>query len=535
LTTTRDDLPRLSLADAVREAYARGEEDESLEPIVRLDSAGRPVGRLGPGDSLIFYDIRGEREVEITRSLVDPAFDAFPVRGDLDLSFVTMIEYDPSLPVRVAFPPDGRLKNTLVEALSLSGRRVTKIAESEKQVHVGYFLNGKREEVFPGEDRVVVPSPECASYADKPEMSAAEVGRAVGTALADSFRDVIIANLANVDVVGHSEAKAAVLAAVECVDRVLGEVAAEARARGVTLVVTADHGTVEDWLYPDGQVNTGHTQSPVPLILADFSSSVREGVGLREGGELADVAPTVLAWLGLPVPPEMTGRSLLAAPPPKRSGRARLLLLILDGWGFRSDSYGNLIAEARTPNFDRLWARSPHTTLQASGEAVGMPSGTVGNSEAGHLHLGAGRRVWLDRVRIDRALADGGFFRNDAFLWAMDRARRGGRALHLMGIVSFYSSHGSLNHLLALLEMARRRGLPRVFIHSFIGRRGERAESGAAYIQKVEDRCRELSLGQVATIMGRFWSLDREGNWDRVEKAYRALVDGLGRPVRPED
>jgi 2,3-bisphosphoglycerate-independent phosphoglycerate mutase len=115
----------------------------------------------------------------------------------------------------------------------------------------------------------------------------------------------------------------------------------------------------------------------------------------------------------------------------------------------------------------------------------------------------------------------------------MDQARKNNKALHLMGIVSFYSSHGTIRHLFALLELAKKRRLPRVFIHSFIGRRGERAESGAAYIQKVEDKCRELSLGRVVTIMGRFWSLDREENWDRVAKAYRAIVYGEGTRVEP--
>ncbi len=531
-----NDPKRMTMAEAVREAFAGGEEDESLNPIVRVDPAGRPVGQPEPGDSLIFYDIRGEREVEITRALIEPDFPHFPVRPDLKLNFVTMIEYDPSLPVRVAFPPDARLKNTLTETLSLAGKRVRKIAESEKQIHISYFMNGKNDDVFPGEDRVVVPSPECASYTDKPEMSASGVGRAIKDALADGSRDVIIANLANVDVVGHSEDKAAVLAAVEAVDKVLGEVEAESRARGVTLMVTADHGTVEDWLYPDGQVNTGHTRSPVPFILVDHRPSPGSGPCLRPEGELTDVAPTLLGWLGIPVPAEMTGRSLLAgqAGGAGRTGQERVLLLILDGWGTRTESYGNMILEARTPNFDRLWASCPRSLLQASGEAVGMPAKTVGNSEAGHLHLGAGRRVWLDRVKIDRAVADGEFFRNEVFRWAMDRAKTPGRALHLMGIVSFYSSHGSINHLFALLEMARREGLSRVFVHSFIGRRGERAESGAAYIQKVEDRCRELGLGQVATIMGRFWSLDREENWDRVGRAYGAIVRGEGTAVCPE-
>jgi len=528
-----NDIRRMSLADAIRAAYKLGQEDESLEPIVRVDAAGRPVGRPQRGDSLIFYDIRGEREVEISRSLIEDAFPHFPVKPGLGLNFVTMIDYDPSLPVRVAFPPEQRLKNTLTETLSLAGKRVLKVAESEKQVHITYFMNGKRDEVFPGEERVIVPSPDCASYTDRPEMSARRVGEVVRNALGDASRDIVIANLANVDVVGHSENKAAVIAAVETVDAVLGDIAAEAQARGVTLIVTADHGTVEEWLYPDGQVNTGHTQSQVPFILADFSRGSALTANLRGEGELADVAPTILEWLGLSVPPEMTGRSLLLNGPAARPAKPRILLLILDGWGKRDDPYGNLIIESRTPNFDRLWDFYPRTLLKASGEAVGMPAKTVGNSEAGHLHLGSGRRVWLDRVRIDRAVESGDFFRNEAFVWAMDQARKNNKALHLMGIISFYSSHGTIRHLFALLELAKKMGLSKVFIHCFIGRRGERAESGAAYVQKVEDKCRELCLGQVVTIMGRFWSLDREGNWDRVAKAYRAIVDGEGTRVEP--
>ena len=530
---TQDIELRSSLSDAVRAAYASGEEDESLEPIVRVASDGSPFGRPRDGDSLVFYDIRGEREVEITRSLVEPGFPYFRVKPNFRLNFVTMIEYDSSLPVRVAFPPEHRLTQTLVETLSRAGKRVLKVAESEKQVHIGYFLNGKREEVFPGEERVIIPSPECSSYAEVPEMSARRVGREVRAALRNPGREVIIANLANVDVVGHSEDPAAVTNAVETVDAVLGEVAAEAEAQGVTLVVTADHGTVEDWLYPDGQVNTGHTASPVPFILADFAASAPVEPKLRVEGELADAAPTILDCLGLETPREMTGRSLLEGGRAGLPAAPRILLLILDGWGMRPERRGNMIAQSRTPHFDRLWNAYPRALLQASGEAVGMPAGTVGNSEAGHLHLGAGRRVWLDRVRIDRAVADGEFFRNEAFLWAVDQARRNGGALHLMGIVSFYSSHGSLNHLFALLDLARRQGLDRVFVHAFIGRRGERAESGAAYIDKVEEKCRSFGLGGVATIMGRHWSLDREENWSRVEKAYRAIVYGEGRRVRP--
>ncbi|MCJ7680942.1 MAG: phosphoglycerate mutase (2,3-diphosphoglycerate-independent), partial [Candidatus Aminicenantes bacterium] len=245
---------------------------------------------------------------------------------------------------------------------------------------------------------------------------------------------------------------------------------------------------------------------------------------------LPDVAPTILELLGVKKPEEMTGRSLLVRPPTGGEKR-RICLLILDGWGIGEENEGNMICKAGSPHFDKQWRDFPHLQLRASGEAVGMPEGTVGNSEAGHLHIGAGRRILLDRVKIDRAIADGSFYRNPAFTRIMDKALAEDRALHLLGIVSFYSSHGTLDHLFALLRMAAERGLKKVFIHSLIGRRGERPESGSIYVSKVEDRCRELGLGQVVTVMGRYWALDREENWDLVEKAYRALVFGEGTPA----
>jgi len=243
------------------------------------------------------------------------------------------------------------------------------------------------------------------------------------------------------------------------------------------------------------------------------------------------VAPTVLSLMGLKKPAEMTGRSLIAGRSRPAEKRKNIVLIILDGWGMRESATGNLIAQARTPRFDALWKGFPHARLQAAGEAVGMPAGTVGNSEAGHLHLGAGRRVLLDRVRIDKAIRDRSFFQNEAFLQAMDEARRKKRSLHLMGIVSHYSSHGTIDHLFALLELAGKAGLKDVFIHGFIGRRGEKPESGAVYVEKVEETCRKLGVGQVVTVIGRYWSLDREDNWDRIKKAYRALVLGEGTKI----
>jgi 2,3-bisphosphoglycerate-independent phosphoglycerate mutase len=514
-----------SLADAVRRAYAAGQEDETLEPIVRVDANGRAEGRIGPGDGVIFYDVRGEREVTLTRAFTDPGFSLFPVEP-IDPDFVTLIEYAPRLKVRVAFPPETRLGNTLTEVMGKAGFRVFKIAESEKATHVGFFFNGKTDAVYPGEERTIVPSPRVEKYSEKPEMNAAAVVENIVRVLSEDGPRFVLANLANVDEVGHLEDREAVLRAVKAVDGALAAVLEAARREEATVALTSDHGTVEQWLYPDGTVDTGHTKNPVPFVLIDFAAGSPGEYELGASGGLADVAPTILDLVGVARPEEMTGRSLIRRKPRTWSPRRNVLLLILDGWGHREDTYGNMITEAGAPTFERLWSRYPRSFLAASGEAVGMPDGTVGNSEAGHLHLGAGRRVYLDRVRIDRAVADGSFFRNEVLVRAMERAASSGRPLHFMGIVSFYSSHGTIRHLFALMKMAQRLGVSRVYVHSFIGRRNDMPETGAAYLDKIEALAGELGLGRVVTVMGRYWSLARESTPERVEKAYRVLTEG---------
>lgn len=518
---------RYPMAEAVRAAYRAGQEDESLEPLVRVDGNGQPVGSIQDGDYVIFYDIRGEREVELTSAFVDPDFDHF-ARPPMDVGFATMIEYHPDLDVQVAFPPLSRLSDTLGEVVSRAGLRQVKVVESEKAVHLGYFLNGKNQDLLPGEKRIVIPSPRPDTHADMPPaMKAAEVAEATIQALGDPNNALVVVNLCNVDVIGHIENPEAIRVAVETVDAQAGRIVEAARAAGVTALVTADHGTVERWYYPDGAIDTGHTDNPVPLILVDPLLGAE--ASLHDQGALTDVAPTALQLLGLTQPAAMTGRSLIASPLP--GGKRRVLLLILDGWGIGDGSRGDLIAQAHTPVMDGLRADWPQTRLAASGAAVGMPPGTVGNSEAGHLHMGAGRVVPADRVRINQALADGSFYENEAFVWAMQGAKQRGTRLHLLGIISFYSSHGSVDHLLALMEAARRQGAPEVYVHGMLGRRGERPESGALYVEQVEREAERLGLGRVATIIGRFWSLDREGRWDRIEKTYRMLVEGQGQPV----
>jgi 2,3-bisphosphoglycerate-independent phosphoglycerate mutase len=514
------------MAEAVRAAYRAGEDDETMEPMVLVDQQGKPIGRFQDGDYVVFYDLRGEREIELTSCFTDPDFPHFPRRA-MRTSFVTMIEFDPNLDVQVAFPPSGPVEDTLPQVVADHGLRQAKIVETEKSVHLTYYLNGKNEDVLPGEDRFIPPSPHVLDYSTIPELSAPAVGDAALRAIAETGYRLITINFANTDVIGHVENPEAIKKAVHTVDTQIGRVVRAAQQAGVTVCITADHGSAERWFYPDGAIDTGHTDSPVPFILID--SDLRT-VPLRSGGTLIDVAPTVLHLMGLPQPPAMTGVSLIPEGVTIAAPR-RVVLLIADGWGARDETWGNLIAEADTPVMDGLQAEMPTTRLQAAGKAVGMPEGTVGNSEAGHLHIGGGRRFLSDRVRIEEAIADGSFFQNEAFLWAMQGAKRDGTRLHLLGIISFYSSHGSVEHLKALMRLAAAEGVPEVYIHGMLGRRGERPESGAIYVQEVEQEADRLGLAQFVSIIGRFWSLDREQNWDRIEKSYRWLVYGEGTAV----
>jgi len=519
------------MAEAVRAAYRAGEEDEAMEPRVLVNGEGTPLGRIADGDYCIFYDIRGEREIELTQSFTEPGFAHFPI-APIRTHWATMIQYSPKLDVRVAFPPAGAVDETLSETIARAGRRQVKIAESEKAVHVSFFLNGKRADPFPGEDREIIPSPkDVANYDACPEMAAGDVADAAVRILKAGKHDFLFVNFANVDVVGHIENRDAILKAVATVDAEAGRVVDAAREAGVTVLVTADHGTVEKWYYPEGAVDTGHTNSPVPFVLIDRAVEGRKDNLVRKGGALTDVAPTVLELMGLEKPAAMTGRCLLLKPCPKAE-RRRVLVILLDGWGVGDGGKGDLIRAARTPRMDEFRARYPSTVLAASGTAVGMPDGTVGNSECGHLHLGSGRVISTDRVRIEQAIQDGSFRRNEAFRWAMEGAKRDATRLHLVGIISFYSSHGSVEHLLELVRMAHDIGVREVYIHGMLGRRGERPESGAVYTETVEQECARLGTGRFVTLIGRFWSLDREENWDRIEKTYRALVEGRGEPVR---
>ena len=205
-----------------------------------------------------------------------------------------------------------------------------------------------------------------------------------------------------------------------------------------------------------------------------------------------------------------------------------LMLCIMDGFGCRDDVRANAIHTAKTPNLDRLFATCPHTRIGASGMDVGLPDGQMGNSEVGHTNIGAGRVVYQELTRITKAIQDGDFFENDVLKAAMDNAKKPGAALHLYGLLSDGGVHSHNTHLYGLLEMAKREGVENVFIHCFMDGRDTPPASGRDYVKQLMDKCKEIGVGTVATVSGRYYAMDRDNRWDRVEKAYNALVLGEG-------
>lgn len=291
---------------AVEASYADGKTDEFIEPAV-IVRGGAPVGRIAPGDAVIFFNFRADRAREITRALTREAFDAFPRPERLSLHYACMTTYDESFGLPAAFPPQ-TMDRILAGVLAGAGLRNLRIAETEKYAHVTYFFNGGEEKVFPGESRILVPSPSVPTYDRKPEMSAYEVAERAVAEIGSRKHDLMILNFANGDMVGHTGILPAAIQAVEAVDRNLQRVVEKVWEIGGVALVTADHGNAEQMIDPDtGGPHTAHTTNLVPMVLADPGAA---GVRLRPDRALEDVAPTILNLLSVPVPPEMTGTDL---------------------------------------------------------------------------------------------------------------------------------------------------------------------------------------------------------------------------------
>ncbi|MDP3970249.1 MAG: 2,3-bisphosphoglycerate-independent phosphoglycerate mutase [bacterium] len=308
-------------SQAIEHSYQKQIFDEEFEPTV-ITEDGEPVSIVDNDDAVIFFNFRSDRARQLTKTFVLPTFTKFdrPIYYD-NLPFVTMMEYEKNLPVRVAFIPDN-ITNSVSKVVSEAGMAQLHVAETEKYAHVTFFLNGGREEPFPNEDRVMIPSPRVSSYAGIPEMSAMGVRDAVINGITQQKYHYIVANFANADMVGHTGVIEAAKAAIEVLDKCLGDIANVALKYNATMLMTADHGNAEEMYdLQTGEINKEHSTNPVPLLIVGNRWSqvkplwpqvpLNDMSQLQPIGVLSDVAPTVLHLLGLPVPQEMTARSLI--------------------------------------------------------------------------------------------------------------------------------------------------------------------------------------------------------------------------------
>jgi 2,3-bisphosphoglycerate-independent phosphoglycerate mutase len=292
---------------AIRKSYEHGITDEFVEPIVVTREDGEPVATIQDGDSVIFFNFRADRARQITSALAVPGFDSFPVNSRPQVHFVCFAIYDKTYPLPVAFPPEQPV-NILADVFASLGVRNYRMAETEKYAHVTYFFNGGSEREFPYERRLLVPSPKIATYDLAPEMSAFKITDKLLHAIEEKDTDVFIVNFANPDMVGHTGMLDKTIEACQYVDSCLGEITKAIQSQCGISLITADHGNAELMIDPaTGGPHTAHTTNPVPFHLIDEDSN---GVKLREEGALEDVAPTMLALLGLKKPQEMTGRDL---------------------------------------------------------------------------------------------------------------------------------------------------------------------------------------------------------------------------------
>ena len=294
-------------SEAIEEAYRVGETDEFVLPTVIENQSGRPLTTIQTADGLIFFNFRADRARQISRAFLERGFQEFD-RGSLPPFpfYAAMTEYDEHFKVPIIFPPE-HPTDTLGEIVSAAGLRQLRIAETEKYAHVTYFFSGGVEKIFPGELRILVPSPDVATYDLQPEMSAPELTREMLKVLEGEQADFIVLNYANADMVGHTGKLKESIQAVETVDREVGIIVEEMRRRKGTVLITSDHGNAEVMIAEDGLPHTAHTNNDTPFILITPNGEYH----LPDRGKLSDVAPTILKLLGIPIPAKMSGISLV--------------------------------------------------------------------------------------------------------------------------------------------------------------------------------------------------------------------------------
>jgi 2,3-bisphosphoglycerate-independent phosphoglycerate mutase len=505
---------KMTLGEVIRSHYANDLNDYWIPPLVSCKD-GVAEGRVCDGDTVIFCCRRGEREIQLMESFVEKSFSEFETKAFNDLRFLPLVQYHKKFTSTKSIIPATMIDGTLGEAISRAGLKQLAVTESEKEAHVTFFFNGRRNSLYMGQVAQIIPS--WKDFKAHPEMKSSEIGIAVERSM-DRY-DFVIVNFPAGDVIGHLQDMNLKIKAAEEIDRALGSIYNQAKSLGTTLIITADHGLMEKGITEEGVPSVSHTTAPVPFVVVN--DRLKRNTFLEESGSLADVAPTILALLGLEKPVEMTGNSLIARPLMSSS----VVLVILDGWGEGEDNpLVNPLKAAKTPVLDFLRRSYPHTTLKASEEAVGLPSGRSGNSETGHLTIGAGRVIEQDELRIERAIVTG--FRNEKVLKDTIESMRESSSLHLIGLLSEASSHGNTKEMLAILDFARSKGVEKIYGHLILDGRSAPPRSALDLLEKYNE---DLKKMQIVTVLGRGYALDRSRDYTGKTKLfYDALVYGRG-------
>lgn len=501
----------MNITELIKAKYKEEVEDYWMPPLVAEE------GRIDQGDTVFFCCRRGEREIQLTESFTEKVFSGFPRKKLGDMIFVSMVQYHEKFSglssILVPIIPE----DTLTDVLTAYNKKQTAITESEKESHVTYFFNGRKNSFSPLQQTDIIPS--WKNFADHPEMKTMEISKAVLKAI--SSEDFIVVNFAAGDVIGHLKDFEAKIKAVEIVDKALGKVTEAAIAQGFTVMVTADHGLIEQGRLANGEDSISHTTAPVRLIIADKELKNSE-IKIREGGALCDIAPTILDIMNLPIPAAMTGKPLIK----KSSPAKKTILLILDGWGIGSSNKNeNPIEAANTPALDWLIDQFPNSAISASGLAVGLPEGRSGNSETGHLTMGAGRVIKQDEVRVFEAMEEN-FNNNDVLNKTLEKTVETGKNVHIIGLLSEASSHGNISESLKIAMLSKQAGVSKIFIHLILDGRSSPSRGGADLLEKYKDSFKDI---KVVTVVGRGYALDRSRDYkNKTALVYNALVFGKG-------
>ncbi len=516
---------------AIKKNYSRGITDEFM-PALKLTGE---EGDIKKNDSLVFFNFRSDRMEEIN-NVFQAGFDKFPTKNDLNLRIVDMTEYDKRLGFPVAFPPR-QVEMPFDELANKLGILIIKVTETTKgKKHLTFFLRGKRQDPFPNEKLYVnFPSPKKAN----PEMMMKDIankikevlGRIKEKGIGEYKKVVIIGNLCAPDMVGHEGNFELTKQAVEATDRYSKEIIEAVLNAGGAAIDTADHGNAEE-------NTTSHTIYPVHCVFAGKGLSKKTGLRDIEQPNLSNIYATIFHLLGnLKDVPKSKSPSLLGD---NFQGAFDLVYLnIRDGQGINPNPNDpkDAVRLAEKPFYDSLKKEYPYIEIGAAGEDAGVREGQMGNSEVGHETIGAGVVSVQDILEIDRAIKDGSFYQNKALLSAMDSCLKNNSALHLSGLAQDAAGdyisgvHSSLQHLRALLQFAKNKGVKRVYLHLYLDGRDEPPTNGIKRIQEVKKMVEEIGVGKIVEVIGRFYVMDREDQWERVQIAYDSMVGSVSLPT----